>query len=169
MVLSDIALLGPLDPQVISKRGTKFFSVERQSPLEPFQAVKYLREASLTMLDATMAFLLRHQIVPQHALETAAKMAVEILHPILGKVDLYDLGAFDLDSSLSKDYCCRICSPVDKQKRSEPRRKLQKADLHKQSEIREFLQESEERVQGFLEEFNVGRSVSYGQSHQRTR
>jgi hypothetical protein len=64
---------------VISKRGTKFFSVERQSPLEAFQAVKYLREASLTMLDTSMAFLLRHQIAPQHALETATKMAVEIL------------------------------------------------------------------------------------------
>jgi hypothetical protein len=86
IVLSDIALLGPLDPQVISKRGTKFFSVERQSPLEAFQAVKYLREASLTMLDTSMTFLLMHQIAPQHALETATKMAVEILHPILGKL-----------------------------------------------------------------------------------
>jgi hypothetical protein len=104
---------------VISKRGTKFFSVERQSPLEAFQAVKYLREASLTMLDTSMAFLLRHQIAPQHALETATKIAVEILHPILGKIDPYDLGAFDLDSSLSKDYCRRICSPVDKQKRTQ--------------------------------------------------
>jgi hypothetical protein len=119
IVLSDIALLGPLDPQVISKRGTKFFSVERQSPLEAFQAVKYLREASLTMLDTSMAFLLRQQIAPQHALETATKMAVEILHPILGKIDPYDLGAFDLDSSLAKDYCRRICSPADKQKRTQ--------------------------------------------------
>jgi hypothetical protein len=119
IVLSDIAQLGPLDPQVISKRDTKFFSVERQSPLEAFQAVKYLRESSLTMLDTSMIFLIKHQIAPQHALESAGRLAVQLMQPILGKIDPYDLGAFDLDSSLSKDYCRRICNPVDKRKRTQ--------------------------------------------------
>jgi len=71
------------------------------------------------MLDASMTFFIRPQIAPQHALETASKLAVEILQPISGKIDPYDLGAFDLDSDLSKDYCRHICNPIEKQKRTQ--------------------------------------------------
>lgn len=71
IVMSEIAQLGPIDPQVISKSQQKFFAGERQSPLEAFQAVKYLREFGLTALDATMMFLLNHGVAPKPALETA--------------------------------------------------------------------------------------------------
>ncbi len=119
IVLSDIAQLGPLDPQVLSKRNTKFFTGERQSPLEAFQAVKYLREYTLTSLDAGIVFLLRQQIAPQLALETASKLAVELAKPILDKIEPYDLGAFGLDSSLAIDYCRRICSPKESHKKTQ--------------------------------------------------
>ncbi len=118
-VLSDIAQLGPLDPQVISKRQSKFFVVERQSPLEAFQAVKYLQESTLTMLDVSMRYLLEHQVAPQPAVDAARQLAVEFFKPILGKIEPYDIGAFALDSNLVKDYCRRICDPVDDQKRTQ--------------------------------------------------
>ncbi len=57
LVMSEVAQLGPIDPQVISKKHEKFFASERQSPLEAFQAVKYLRGIALGSLDATMTFL----------------------------------------------------------------------------------------------------------------
>jgi len=43
IVMSEIAQLGPLDPQVASKKREKFFATERQSPLEAFEALRYLR------------------------------------------------------------------------------------------------------------------------------
>ena len=51
LVMSECAQLGPIDPQVLSKRNERFFASERQSPLEAFQAVKYLREFALTALN----------------------------------------------------------------------------------------------------------------------
>lgn len=119
IVMSDIAQLGPLDPQVISKRNTKFFTGERQSPLEAFQAVKYLREYTLTVLDASIVFLFQRQVAPQLALETASKLAVEVAKPILDKIEPYDLGAFGLDSSLAIDYCRRICEPKESSKQTQ--------------------------------------------------
>lgn len=57
LVMPGIAQMGPVDPQVLSKRPGKFFSAERQSPLEAFQAVKYLRELALSTIDGGMAIL----------------------------------------------------------------------------------------------------------------
>jgi hypothetical protein len=119
IVMADLAQLGPLDPQVISKRHGKFFAIERQSPLEAFQAVKYLREYSLTSLDAFMAFLIEHMVAPQPSLETASRLAVQIVQPILDKIEPYDLGALALDSNLAKNYCRRICHPTDPGKKAQ--------------------------------------------------
>lgn len=116
IVISDFAQLGPLDPQVISKRDTKFFASERQSPLEAFQAVKYLREYSLTALDATMRFLLNRDVAPQPALEAASRLALDMARPILEKINPYDLGAFALDSGLATEYCRRVFGAGDIQK-----------------------------------------------------
>jgi hypothetical protein len=114
-----MAHLGPIDPQVLSKRQGRFFVVERQSPLEAFHAVKYVREYSLTPLDAVMAFLLKRTVAPQIALETATELAARLAQPILEKIEPYDLGAFELDSSLANDYCRRICDPADMSKRTQ--------------------------------------------------
>jgi len=100
IVMSDAAYLSPLDPQVISKRQGKFFAIERQSPLEAFQAVKYLREFTTTVLDAHMTFLTQRLVSPKTALDTAAMLAVKCVEPIIGKIEPYDLGAFALDADL---------------------------------------------------------------------
>ena len=113
VIMADVAFLGPMDPQVISRRQGKFFALERQSPLEAFQAVRYLREFALTSLDAGMQFLLEHGVAPRPALDTAANMAVALSRPILEKIDPFDLGAFSLDSILSMNYCERNSRPLD--------------------------------------------------------
>jgi hypothetical protein len=121
VVLSDIAHLGPLDPQVLSKRRGKFFVVERQSPLEAFQAVRYLREIALTTLDVGMNFMQDHLVAPGPALEAAKALSMELARPMLEKIEPYDLGAFALDSSLARFYCQRVCQPT------EPHKKTQRA------------------------------------------
>jgi hypothetical protein len=114
IILSDFAQLGPLDPQVISKRTSKFFYAERQSSLEAFQAVKYLRQSALETMNATMLYLLHDQgVAPQTAIDTASKLSVELTKPILDKIDPYDLGSFAQDNALAVDYSRRICQPVD--------------------------------------------------------
>lgn len=119
IVLSDIGQLGPLDPQVLSKRRGKFFAVERQSPLEAFQAVRYLREFSLTTLDVGMLFMQEHLVAPGPSLEAASELSIQLTRPILEKIEPYDLGAFALDSSLAKDYCRRVCQPTEPHKRTQ--------------------------------------------------
>lgn len=116
IVFSDVACIGPIDPQVISRRSTKFFAVERQSPLEAFQALKHLTDFSVTELDSVMSHLLGRGVAPQTALEVASKMAAALVDPVLNKLDPYDLGAFQLDSNLAREYCRRICDPADKGK-----------------------------------------------------
>lgn len=111
IIMSEIAQLSPLDPQVISKRREKFFEGERQSPLEAFQAIRYLREFSLASLDAAMQLLRRRGVTPQRALESASTISTRMVEPIIGKIDPYDLGAFALDSRVALDYCVRISNP----------------------------------------------------------
>lgn len=117
IVMPDIAFLGPVDPQVLSKRSTKFFTHERQSPLEAFQAVRYLREFSLTTIEAVTAYLIsRQRVAPLTALETASKLSVELARPVLEKIEPYDLGSFALDSRLASRYCEGISAPVEERK-----------------------------------------------------
>ncbi len=112
IVMSPIAQLSPLDPQVISKRKEKFFSAERQSPLEAFEAVRYVQKSALTSLDSVMSFLLEHGIAPELALETSSRVAVELAAPILSKIEPYDLGAFSLDIRVATEYCRRVSDPA---------------------------------------------------------
>jgi hypothetical protein len=58
-------------------------------------------------------------VAPQPALDTASKLAVQIVQPILEKIEPYDLGAFALDSSLAMDYCRRICNPPEGPKKTQ--------------------------------------------------
>jgi hypothetical protein len=46
-------------------------------------------------------------------------MAVELSKPVLDKIDPYDLGAFSLDNDLSVNYCRRIATPADPDKRTQ--------------------------------------------------
>lgn len=119
VVMSEIAQLGPVDPQVLSKRREKFFEAERQSPLEAFQAMRYLREVSVASLDACMLFLIEQGVAAQPALENATKMAANLVQPILAKIDPYDLGAFSLDASVALNYCGRIAQPADVAKKTQ--------------------------------------------------
>jgi hypothetical protein len=111
VVMCETAQLGPLDPQVMSKRPGKFSSTERQSPLEAFRSVKYLRDYSITTLDTMVVFLLGRGVEPKLALETAAKVASDLTRPILEKIEPYDLGSFDLDSQVAIEYCRRVANP----------------------------------------------------------
>lgn len=119
IVMSDMAYLSPIDPQVISKRRERFFMAERQSPLEAFQAMKYLREFSLESLDAGMMFLLEREVDPHLALETATRFAMQIVQPVLAKVEPYDLGSFARDSELAVSYCRRVSNPTDDRKKTQ--------------------------------------------------
>lgn len=121
LTMSDIAQMGPIDPQVKSKRPQRFFDLERQSPLEAFQAMKYLRQFALESLDATMAFLMlpEHDVNPHLALETATKFAAMIVDPVLAKIEPYDLGAFTRDSNLAMSYCHRIAQPENQSKKTQ--------------------------------------------------
>jgi len=119
IVMSEVASLSPIDPQVISKRQQKFFAGERQSPIEAFQAVKYLREFTLSSMDAAMRYLLDCGVAAHRALETANTLATKLVEPIVEKIDPYDLGAFDLDSTMASDYCGRIAEPADTTKKTQ--------------------------------------------------
>lgn len=119
IVMSEISQLGPLDPQVISKRPEKFFATERQSPLEAFEAVKYLREFAVSSLDALMEVLVNRGVAPQKALDTASRLAAELVRPILEEIKPYDLGAFSLDSRLALTYCREIARPTDRSKKTQ--------------------------------------------------
>lgn len=119
IVMSPMSSLGPLDPQVLSRRPGRFFAVERQSPLEASEALRYLRAHSLSELDAVMTWLLRRGVTPPTALEAASKLAAELSAPVLGKIDPYDLGAFQLDSRLSAEYCQRVAKPANMKKQTQ--------------------------------------------------
>lgn len=148
VVMSEIAHLGPLDPQVISKRRGKFFAVERQSPLEAFQAIRYLRQFSLESLDTTMKFLLENMITPQHALDTAAKLSTQLVQPILDQIDPYDVGAFSLDSHVSSGCCQRLSRPADAEKKTQRTARYQV--LVEQYPAHEFIVDLDEaRAIGF--------------------
>lgn len=113
VVMSDLARLGPLDPQVISKRREKFFATERQSPLEAFQAMRYLREFCLASLDIFMRYLaLKQRVNPTLALKTSSELATQLVSTPLEKLEPYDLGAFALDSEVAKQCCQRILQPT---------------------------------------------------------
>lgn len=113
IVMSEISQLGPVDPQVVSKHKEKFFATERQSPLEAFEAVKYLRQFAVGSLDALMEVFIDRGIAPQRALEYAMKMSTAMARPILERIEPYDLGAFSLDNTLAVTYCKEIARPAN--------------------------------------------------------
>ena len=119
IVMSEISQLGPLDPQVASKKREKFFATERQSPLEAFEALRYLRELAVASLDALMEVLTDRGLAPQKALETGIAIATDLVKPVLEKIDPYDLGAFSLDNKLALNYCKEICRPSDSNKKTQ--------------------------------------------------
>jgi len=142
IIMSEIARLSPLDPQVISKRREKFFAGERQSPLEAFQATRHLREFALTSLDLVMRFLLDQDVNPKLALETASNLSMRLVEPILGKIEPYDLGAFSLDSNVAKEYCKRVGSPTNHAKKTQ--RRVQPRILVEMYPAHEFVIDLEE-------------------------
>lgn len=119
MVMSEMAQLGPIDPQVISKRHERFLQNERQSPLEAFQAMKYLREQAFVTIDLGMKVFLDAGVTPKHALDAATSVAHHLTQPILSKIEAYDLGALALDNNLSLNYCGRIANPRDRAKKAQ--------------------------------------------------
>ncbi len=119
LVMAELAELGPLDPQVSSKRRERFFSSERQSPLEAFQSVRYLREFALESIDEVMLFLLDKRVTHQLALEAAARISAELVRPILERIEPFDLGAFALDSRVAIEYCTRIGRPGSSAKQTQ--------------------------------------------------
>jgi hypothetical protein len=121
LVMAECGQLGPLDPQVASKKREKFFATERQSPLEAFEAVKYLREFVVSTVDALMEQLTDRGVAPQKALETAGTLATELARPVLEKIEPYDLGAFSLDSRLASTYCKDVARPSDLRKKTQRR------------------------------------------------
>jgi hypothetical protein len=149
IVMGEMAQLGPIDPQVISKRSEKFFEGERQSPLEAFDAVRYLREFALASLDANMRFLVNHGIAPKPALDAASSLAFHLVQPILSKIEPYDLGAFALDSRLALSYCERVARPSNPSKRTQRTAKFRA--LVEEFPAHEFVIDREEaKALGFV-------------------
>lgn len=142
VVMGEMAALGPIDPQVISKRQEKLFASERQSPLEAFEAVRYLRQFALESLHANWSFLLDQRIAPKPALDTATQLAVHLAQPILSKIEPYDLGSFALDSRLALQYCERVGNPSNLSKRTQ--RNVPYRKLVEQYPAHEFIIDREE-------------------------
>lgn len=113
IIMSHGAQLGPLDPQVISKRPQKFFTSERQSPLEALELVSYVRELTFSSMDTSMHELLRQGVAPQRALESSIEIATRVARPLLERIEPYDLAALRLDSRLARLYCERVARPTD--------------------------------------------------------
>lgn len=134
IVMAENARMSPLDPQVLSKRREKFFQIERQSPLEAFETVRYLRTYMLSSLHAAMLFLLDRGVTPPLALEYAAKVARNLVEPVLCKVEPYDLGSFALDSRVAIEYCKRISRPavaaLKTQRQVDPRTLVEEYPAH---------------------------------------
>jgi hypothetical protein len=145
IIMSRMSCLGPLDPQVLSRRPGRFFAVERQSPLEASEALRYLRTHSLSELDTVMQWLLQRSVTPQTALEAASKLAVELASPVLGKIDPYDLGAFQLDSKLSTEYCQRVAKPKNLKKQTQ--RNVNHRALVEKYPAHEFIIDAEEAAE----------------------
>ncbi|MFB3818443.1 MAG: hypothetical protein ACE147_12315 [Candidatus Methylomirabilales bacterium] len=142
LVMAETAELGPLDPQVTSKRRERFFSSERQSPLEAFQSVRYLREFSLESIDEVMRFLLDKRVTHKLALEAAAKVSADLVRPILERIEPFDLGAFALDSRVAIEYCSRIARPASGAKQAQ--RNVNPRALVENYPAHEFVIDSEE-------------------------
>ena len=119
IVMSHGAQLGPLDPQVISKRPQKFFTSERQSPLEALEWVSYVRELTFSSMDTSMHELLRQGVAPQRALESSIEIATRVARPLLERIEPYDLAALRLDSRLARLYCERVARPTDTSKQTQ--------------------------------------------------
>ena len=117
--MSQGAQLGPLDPQVISKRPQKFFTTERQSPLEALELVNYVRELTFSSMDISMQELLRQGVAPQRALENSIEVATRVARPLLERIEPYDLAALRLDSRLALQYCERVARPTDPSKKTQ--------------------------------------------------
>jgi hypothetical protein len=144
LIMAESAELGPLDPQVSSKRRERFFSSERQSPLEAFQSIRYLRDFSLESIDAMMLFLLDKRVTHKLALESATRLSVELARPILERIEPFDLGAFALDSRVAIEYCSRIANPVDRTKQTQ--RSVSPKALVENYPAHEFVIDYEEAV-----------------------
>lgn len=119
LIMSQGAQLGPLDPQVISKRPQKFFTTERQSPLEALELVNYVRELTFSSMDISMQELLRQGVAPQRALENSIEVATRVARPLLERIEPYDLAALRLDSRLALQYCERVARPTDPSKKTQ--------------------------------------------------
>jgi hypothetical protein len=142
VIVSEFAQLGPMDPQVMSRRPSKFFMAERQSPIEAFQAMKYLQRVSMKYL------LFQQGLAPQTAVETASKLAIDFVKPILEKIEPYDLGSFAKDNRLALDYCRNIASPRDSSIRSQRRANID-ALVEGYTSHEFFLDAAEARQLGF--------------------
>jgi len=119
IVLGDMAHLGPVDPQVLSRRHDKLFVNERQSPLEAFEALKYLRQVALAGVTANLQMLLELGIATKPALDHAVNLAHHLVQPIIAKIEPYDVGAFALDSRLSQVYSERVAKPANQAKKTQ--------------------------------------------------
>ncbi len=119
IIMSHGAQLGPLDPQVISKRPQKFFTSERQSPLEALELVSYVRELTFSSMDTSMHELLRQGVAPQRALESSIEIATRVARPLLERIEPYDLAALRLDSRLARLYCERVARPIDQSRQTQ--------------------------------------------------
>ena len=151
IIMSQGAQLGPLDPQVISKRPQKFFTTERQSPLEALELVTYVRELTFSSMDISMQELLSQGVAPQRALENSIEIATRVARPLLERIEPYDLAALRLDSRLALLYCERVARPTDSSKKTQ--REANYRDLVEYFPAHEFAIDIAEAGDGL--KFNV--------------
>jgi hypothetical protein len=66
-----------------------------------------------------MLFLLDKRVTHKLALESAAKVSVDLIRPILERIEPFDLGAVALDSRVAIEYCTRIANPANPAKQAQ--------------------------------------------------
>jgi hypothetical protein len=119
IVMSQLGQLGPLDPQ------ERFFDGERRSPIEAFRAFSELRAMVLDSVDHVMEFLLERKVDPERALKAASEMVLQLIQPVVAKIEPCDLGTLALDRLMASSYCERIASPDDPTKKTQRKVDLQ--------------------------------------------
>lgn len=143
IVMSQLAQLGPMDPQ------ERFFAGERRAPVEALRAFHELRAMTVESVDNIMEFLLERKVDPQQALKAASEMALQLAQPIVAKIEPYDLGIFESHRTLASGYCRRIASPDDITKKTQ--RKVDVQALVDSYPAHEFVIDIEEaRTLGFM-------------------
>ncbi len=102
--LGENAELGPLDPQLLDRRG----SDRSTSALETFKALEYLRTYSMEVFSAIVTLLVRqNNLDVPYAIDHAKGLASSIVSTLYKQVDPHELGEARRYLAVSEEYTVR--------------------------------------------------------------